>query len=233
MLKTINNIKPIANSNAEFNNKEELGKKYREPNIFYDYDYYKMTVKPEKPLSNFTLNMDIRNISKDYANANNILQLGYSYSSTLSILSSVDKKNKGNIKLTCIDSYFVDIKEKTEIDKHYAYQFVMIYGSILWLSKYLKNSTYNIIYVTIKLRDEDLYTLLLNFVKYYDVHIILTELVNLSVIKFMVDTYNVVISEIKESKEVFVVDMKFVEHEVEKYSSFGVYDNMSTVYFVE
>lgn len=225
MLSKLRNLRPVINNDAEFNLREELDKDFREPNISYNYDYYKLSNLT--PIKNFTKDYNIINIAKNYANANNILQVSYDFNTTLTIFSSINKKNIGNIKLTCIDNLKPNVEEKNMIDIAYPYQFMMVYNSILYMSKQLVDTSYNLIYITLPMTDEDLYTVLLNFVKYYDVPIIITNLTRLDVIKFFINNYNVVISEIGSNRDKITVDMKFVKEDVEKFSNFGSYGDSS------
>lgn len=226
----ITSLPPLVNPRANFNKQSELGETSILPDIDLDFNMIKLSTKENPRRDNRESN--VASILENYSNASRILQIGFYPEYTVDILSNIDKKNIGNIKVTCIDNY-VSINEKTEIDKKFPFIFEFIYSPISYINKRFLGTDYHLIFITVKLDDNELYNILLNFKEHYNTQIVIFFLRNLDIIRYMSDNYNIIISEILKESKGYIVDMKFSETEVKKYHFFDIYGMPTTNYILE
>lgn len=236
MYNFFNNLKPIINREAIFNLKVEVNTgEGISMDIEKDFSIIKI-----KNMSQFIVFNDEENLSgiikeifTNYLDANKILQIGFNngYLSD-QILSSVHKKNKGDIKLTCIDEAVL-VENVKKIDMKYPYKFQMVMKSIFYANESIISLPYDLIFICKSFTDNELYNILKKFSKNYSTRIIIFYLENLDIIRFMNENNYMIISEIMYNEEYFIVDFKFSEVKTDPYPYFDIYQTKTINYIME
>ena len=214
---------PYLNEKAIFNSKLEVGQTGVKDNLNYDFMDYKINNKSAR---NIKKNNAVKEILENYGNASKILQLGFSQIHSETILSCINRKNYGNIRLTCVDDELL-LKEKNEIDTKFPYEFEFIFNSIFDIHSKIDISSYDMIFITKYLTDEELYSITKN---YNNIQIIIFFLETLDIINFFEKQLNGVIYQILMDRKTYVVDMKFTDEEVDKFPYLELYDKPKIIY---